>query len=60
MNGGTVCTPVNYSDVCYLNPGPTEWNMCIVSALHSIVTSRLLGSVFMAAFIVQNVMKKEK
>ena len=34
VNGGTICTPVNYSTVCDLNPGPTQWHMYIVSALH--------------------------
>ena len=64
VNGGTICTPVNYSGVCDLNPGPKEWQMCIVSALTTRpsrpVISWLLGGIFMAAFIVQNVMKKEK
>ena len=65
MNGGTICTPVNYSRVCDLNRGPTEWHMCIVSALYhsttqDCVTSWLLGGILIAAFIVQNVIKKEK
>jgi len=38
VNGSTICTPVNYSSVRHLNLEPTEWHMCIVSALYHSTT----------------------